>query len=166
MVAMTLTRPEPTAAPPRRPAPASKVSVPRLVVLEAATLTAVIEVPAVPDVRANLLAPSRFVMVLTASTTDELPPRKSRIPPRMLMARSAAVDWMLVIPPRRLPRTLVLLSRVRVPPSARMVVTNPTRAVVPLRVTEPLLTCRVPRMLAELSRVRFQSPVPILVTLN
>ena len=164
VVAMTLTRPEPAAAPPRRPLPASKVSVPRLVVLEAATLTAVIDVPAEPAVRANLLAPSRFVIVFTASTTVEPPPRKSRIPPRMLIARSAVVACTLVVPPRRLARTLVLLSSLSVPPSARMVVTKPTRAVVLSSVTIPPLICRVPRMLAELSPARFQLPAPILVT--
>ena len=77
--------------------------------------------------------------------------------------RSAVGDWMLVVPPRRLFSALVLLSRVIAPPSARISVRKPTFAEAPESTTEPKLTCRVPRMLALLSPVSVQEPVPILV---
>ena len=144
VVAITFTRPEPAAPPPRRPLPVSRVKVPRLVVEAATKVPKVIVLPAVPAVKFQRLAPSKLVTAVapvpSASVTALLPPMKLRIPPRFDRARSEVAVWMLVVPPRRLARTLVLLSRVRAPPSARMVVTNPTRAAEPLRITEPLLT--------------------------
>ena len=164
--AMTFTRPAPAAAPPSRPEPASSVREPRLPVLEATKLAAVMVEPAEPEVSVNLLAPSSIVTVFRVSTTAEAPPRKSSTPPRMLTARSAVVAMTLVVPPRRLPRALLLLSRTNVAPSARIVVTKPTLADGPSSVIVPLLSWRVPRMFALLSRLRFQSPAPTLVTLR
>ena len=112
------------------------------------------------------MAPSRLVRELSVSETALPPPRKFSTPPRLEKARSAAVATTLVVPPKRLLRTLTLLSSVSTAPSERLVVTKPTLAVALLSVTVPPLSWSVPRMFAELSSPRFQLPVPILVTLS
>ena len=73
---------------------------------------------------------------------------------------------MLVVPPRRFATTLVELSRTREPPSARMVVTNPTRALAPASTIEPPLICRASRIEPALLAVSVQAPEPILVMLS
>ena len=76
VVAMTLTRPEPAAAPPSRPEPASRYNPPRFPVLDAVRVAIFSVLAAVPAVRLKALMPSRFVTVLKASFTAEAPPMK------------------------------------------------------------------------------------------
>ena len=165
VVARTLTRPEP-AVPPRKPAPASRYNAPRFVVLDAVRVAMLSVLAAVPAVRLQMDMPSRFVTVLKASVTAVEPPRKPSWPPRIDRRRSAVVVMMLVVPPSRFETTFVELSRVSAPPSVNTVVTKPSLAEAPDRTTEPPWSCRVSRIMPELSPVSVQAPAPILVMLS
>ena len=76
------------------------------------------------------------------------------------------VIWIEVVPPRRSLIAAPAPFRVSVPPAPRLVVTKPSLPVAWSRITASPRTVSVPRSAPELSPVRVQSPVPILVTLS